>query len=162
MSNIRFHIDRLVLPLCALFCFLSADVWAQASVTEGHALSFGNVVQGTGVVNVTLSSPNSGWVTLTAPSGRNIGAILTPPASLTDGTGNTISYTAKAAYNVFSFNPGTANTMPTSGKTCCGILHANDNGITAHGYIWVYGSLDVGMIPAGSYSAVYNITLIVY
>ncbi|HKI45398.1 MAG TPA: hypothetical protein VKA08_08725 [Balneolales bacterium] len=141
---------------------LSADAWAQASVTEGHALGFGNVVQGTGTVNVTLTSPNTGWVTLTAPSGRSIGATLTAPASLTDGGGNTIPYTAGAAYNIKAFNPGTASTMPPSGNTCCGVLQANDNGITAQGYIWVYGSINVGMVSAGSYSAVYNITLTVY
>jgi hypothetical protein len=163
MSSGRIYIDsRLVLPLLVLFCFLSANIRAQTSVTEGHALSFGNVVQGTGKVTVSLTSPNTGWVTLTAPSGRNIGAVLTPPASLTDGAGNTIPYTAKAAYNIYAYNPGTANTMPSSGNTCCGVLHANDNGITAQGFIWVYGSINVGMIPAGSYSAVYNITLTVY
>ena len=163
MSNVRIYTDRrLVLPLLVLFCLLSGNTRAQTSVTEGNGLSFGNVVQGTGTATVSLTSSNAGWVTLTAPSGRNIGATLTPPASLTDGAGNTIPYTAKAAYNIYTFNPGSASTMPPSGKTCCGILHANDNGTTAQGYIWIYGSINVGMIPAGSYSAVYNITLTVY
>ena len=163
MSNVRISLDRqLMLPLLVLFCLWSGNVLAQTSVTEGHALSFGNVVQGTGTATVTVTSPNAGWVILTAPSGRNIGATLTPPASLTDGAGNTIPYTARAAYNINVFNPGASNTMPSSGNTCCGVLHANDNGITAQGYIWVYGSINVGMIPAGSYSAVYSITLTVY
>lgn len=120
-------------------------------------LNFGTVVTGTGIDSIGLASSMTGHVTLSG-SNKTVYVTLTPPASLSNGA-NTISYTPRAAYNATADDPSTATIMSASGTTSFKPGDNHLHGNTYYAYIYLYGSINVGSVPAGSYSGTYTVAV---
>lgn len=136
---------------------IKVGVSAGLSLYVDRNLSFGDVVSGTGANSVGLTSPNVGHVTI-GGSKNTVTVTLTPPSALTDGNSHSITYTPEAAYNPSADDPSTAIVMAPSGQTSFA-LGNHVSGNNYQGYLYLYGSIDVQNVPAGSYSGQYTVSV---
>lgn len=162
-----------------VFLFLAfafdAPTYAQSSVTSSRtisigvavglsayankALNFGTVVAGTGTHSVAVTDAAAGKATISGQWNRTVIVTLAPPSNLVNGA-NVLTYTPGAAYNNTADDPAAATVWSAPGGTQAGFrLRANRSGQTANGYIYLFGSIDVGNVPAGNYSGVYLVSV---
>ncbi len=135
---------------------IQVGVAAGLSLYVDRNLSFGNVVSGTGIDSVAMTSANAAHVTI-GGSKKKVYVTLTPPTALTDGH-NSITFTPEAAYNSTADDPSTAASMTASGQTSFE-LNSHVSGNNYQGYLYLYGSIDVQNVPAGSYSGTYTVSV---
>lgn len=135
---------------------IKIGVAAGLTIYVDRNLSFGSVVSGTGVDSVAITSTSAGHVTI-GGSNKTVYVTLTPPSSLTSGS-NTIVYTPRAGYNSSVDDPSTATSMSPSGQTSFK-LNTHVTGNNYQGYVYLYGSINVGSVPAGSYSGTYTVAV---
>ncbi len=164
---------RLSVILLVTSCFSAA--FGQTSVTKtstisigvaealtlyvNRNLSFGTVVAGTGTKTVVANSAGAAKLTVSGHKNRNVYVTLTPPAFLSDGT-DRITYSASASYNSSADDPSTSTAWASaSGRQAAMQLSANSRGSTAEAFIYLYGSIDVGNVPAGNYSGTYVVSV---
>ena len=159
----------------ALSLLLNPSVYAQSSFTQSrsisigvaqglsiyvnHALNFGTVVSGTGTHSLAVTDANAGKTTISGQYKKTVYVTLTPPATLVNG-GNSITYTPGAAYNNTADNASLATVWATPSGTQAGFkLLANHVGKTGEAFVYLFGSINVGSVPAGTYSGTYTVAV---
>ncbi len=146
----------------------SAPLEVQVMVVEGLAawsdrgLDFGVVGAGSGTVAVPVTSPSAGLFRISGRRNRWVSVTLEPPAELTHGSGEAITYTWQAASNGESGDPATA-TPVTALTSDLRLRDFTAPGNRAWGWVWVYGSVDLGgpgtLLPPGTYSGLFTIVV---
>lgn len=138
--------------------FINIGVTRGLSVYVNHGLDFGTLVANTGTHSVAVTDANAGKVTISAVWFFPVTVTLTPPANLVNGS-NSIPYTPLAAYNNTADNPSGSTSMPPSGSTSGIWCLANISGWIGYAYVYLYGSVNVGNVPPGTYSGTYTVAV---
>jgi hypothetical protein len=138
---------------------ISIGVAVGLSVYANRALNFGTVVAGTVAHSVAVTDAAAGKVTISGQWNRTVYVTLTPQASLVSGS-NTLPYTPGAAYNSSADNPSAAAVWASpTGRQAGFRLRANRSGQTGEAFIYIYGSINVGIVPPGNYSGLYLLSV---
>lgn len=162
-----------LLPLIGIFdcpiAFGQSSFTQSPSVSIGIAqglsaytntnLNFGTVVSGAGTYSVAVTSASAGEVTIQGQWNTTVYVTLTPPASLTNGV-NTIPYTPRAAFDNSADNPAVSTEwIPPTGRQTGFRLRANHAGQSGQAFVYIFGSINVGSVPPGTYSGTYVVAV---
>lgn len=135
------------------------------SVTAAQDLEFGDVVAGAGLVTKTNTDANIGKFQIVGQHNRRVLVTLNAPAALTNGA-SSIAYTPAAGFHdrrddaanlagTFAFTAGTATRQFR-------LRDASPPGALSQAFVYIYGSLNVGAVPAGAYSATFTLSAVYF
>ncbi|MFH0991046.1 MAG: hypothetical protein V1799_13640 [bacterium] len=143
---------------------LSSNATVKISALNGltilkvRDLNYGIVPQNS-TATIAVTDAQTGKFTVVGTKTKNVITTLTPPATLTNGS-NSITYTAQASFNNLADNPATATEwIPASGVKAGFRPSANTSGNIGEFYIYIYGSITVGNVPAGTYTGVFTVSV---
>lgn len=155
-----FCILALATPVQAQFINLQLRVEPELSATVEQNLDFGTQVTNSGITEIRLGDVNMGVFSIRAFHTQNVYLSLKYPDALVNnqaGTTHEIPLQLSMAYNNTGENKvDNAALLPVNG----GLLSIHEStalqskkDIWQKMYIYVFGSIDVGNIPNGIYSA---------
>lgn len=129
------------------------------TIVKNRDLNFGVVLENTSAT-IGVTSASAGKFTIIGNKTKNVVTTLAPPATLSDGNGNSVTYTARASYNNLTDDPATAlEWIPPTGLQTGFRPQANQSGNIGEFYIYIFGSVTVATVPAGTYSGLFTITV---
>lgn len=153
----------------------SVFVSSSLNATKDQDMDLGSVISGSGLTQVNLGDPGMGVFSITGNEELDVIVTLTAPANLTHtGISSDVipltlefAYANKGANDVNQAIVGTGGTarfqlkQRSSGPagpppTPAGSHHTPAD---ATAYIYIYGSMNVGNIDAGSYSGVVELSI---
>ncbi|MGH7475056.1 MAG: DUF4402 domain-containing protein [Longimicrobiales bacterium] len=130
---------------------VTATIIKGLTLTKNNDLSFGTVAANTGANSVNAqSSANAAKFTADGEADTGITVSWTAPATLTDGT-NTIAVTSIEVYGQDADTQGASASLTSGGTVTL-------NGSGGY-YFWVGGAINVGAVPAGTYSGTFSMTV---
>ncbi len=131
------------------------------SVYVNKPLDFGTVLSGSGNHSVAVTDANAGKVTIYGIRFFPVYVTLTPPSSLMNGSGtDSLAYSPSAAYNNTADNPsGATQWSNPSGLQSGFYLQANSTLFYGYAYVYLYGTINVSKVPAGTYSGTYTVSV---
>lgn len=128
------------------------------TILKARDLNYG-MVQQNSTATIAVTDVTTGKFVVIGTKTKNVITTLTPPATLTSGS-NSITYSARAAYNNTADNPATATEwIPASGVKPGFRPQANQSGNIGEFYIYIYGSITIGNVPAGTYTGVFTVSV---
>ncbi|MGH7475055.1 MAG: hypothetical protein ACRELD_02085 [Longimicrobiales bacterium] len=140
---------------------VQVDVASGLSVTTMTDLSFGTVVQSAGAVTLTNTSAGIGKFRINGQQNRNVQVTLLAPAVLTSGA-NAIVYAPAAGYNQTADQPSAlTGTFTFVGGVSTATMQLADKsppGAAGQAFVYIYGGIDVGAVPAGTYVGQFTMT----
>lgn len=137
---------------------ITVDVANGLSVFTERSLDFGTVLAGSGTATVPLTSASNGLFRINGRNNRTVNVTLSPPASLVNGA-NSIPYTWQAASNDNANDVGTATVRATTGFQVQ--LKDHISGSTSNGWVWIYGSINLGTMPSTLPGGLYQGTFVI-
>lgn len=139
----------------------SVEVVSGLAVTAAQDLEFGNVVAGQGVVTRTNNDANIGKFQIVGRQNRWVSVTLNAPAALTNGA-NSIPYTPAAGYNDSADDPtnlsGTFGFLGTASWQLFRLADSTPPGNLGQAFVYIYGSINVGAVPVGTYTGTFTLT----
>lgn len=142
-------------------------------LNPGTAMDFGQVLAGEGLVSIALSDPNVAVFSIEAEFDKDLFVTISAPPTLDLDMSNSIPFTMKAAF-ANNGNDNIAEATLISGNAArFPVLrrqtrppgtpptpqHKGYATPTATAYLYIYGDISVGSVPAGIYSGTINITI---
>lgn len=125
------------------------------SVQTDGLMDFGMLLPGQGLVQIPLKDPRAETIKITTPTlifGRRITIELSSPGQLRKG-GNALPFTLKAAYHKNTDNKNNATVINGSSVTIHNLLCI----LGCKVYLYLYGDVNVGNLPAGEYIGTINV-----
>jgi spore coat protein U-like protein len=120
-------------------------------------LNFGSVGINTGVMNLELADPSSAQFVISGLRNAEVSVSFTASENLSGPGNQTIPFEPIAGYKHHSDAADFTIFLKKSGSTIQLSGPANDD-LTGTIYLSVSGSLDVGRVPAGTYSGIITVS----
>jgi len=112
------------------------------------------------LAHMTLVPMWSKTIHIITASAWPIYATLGLPLSISDGAGHIIPYVARAAYNETADDPATSTEwVPPEGVHGPVYARANRQELLGSLYIYIFGFLDLGLVPQGNYSGILTVSV---
>ncbi|HSL71613.1 MAG TPA: hypothetical protein VK864_15305 [Longimicrobiales bacterium] len=120
-------------------------------------LSFGIAAIGSGVVSVAVTATSAARVRIYGQQNRVVFVTLTPPANLVSGS-NAVPYSWAAAYNEAVNDPATATAFASTNASFR-LRDLSPPGSAGQAFMWIYGSVNIGAVPPGTYTGTVAISV---
>ncbi|MCF7826365.1 MAG: hypothetical protein K9M55_09015 [Candidatus Marinimicrobia bacterium] len=156
----------------------SVHVSSALTATKDQDMTFGEVFAGVGPVEINLGDPGMGVFAITGNEDMDVLVELTPPIgdelTHTGVSSDVIPFTLKFAYANRGANDVNQAVVVSSGTTARFQLRQRESGppgkpptppsslyteTQTTAYVYIYGSMTVGSIDAGSYTGNVDITV---
>jgi len=154
----------------------SLHVASSLDATKDQDMDFETIVAGTGIHDINLGDTGMGVFAITGDDDLDVIVSMIPPANLanTGISGDVIPFTLKFAYanrgsndinQAIEVNGGTARfqiRQRTGGPAGAPPTPPSNNYTPSQStaYIYVYGSLNVGSVDAGTYAGIVQLSVI--
>lgn len=162
-----------LIPLALLFLFkqpcyaqngkIKAKGFQDIVVTNMTGdLDFGTLFYNQGVVRIARTDPGAVVLQVEGKENQKIRASFTAPDNLILNATNTLPFTLEAAYNENGDNnPASAQTIvnPSTSDTIFRLPKNKGPEKRAEAYLYVYGSVTVGKVNAGTYTEIINVSV---
>lgn len=155
-------------PVMAQFINLQLRIEPELSTTIDQELNFGVLTSNAGEVSINIGDSNVGIFSIRSYKTQNIYVSLNHPDVLTNENfrnSDTIPLSLSLAYNYDNTNLQSVITLPNN-EGYVSIANQLDNNARINSidnwrelYLYLYGSINVGNITSGEYSAFINLII---